>query len=138
MAHYALLDENNVVVQVITGKNENEEGKDWEEWYGKFFNLRCKRTSYNSKFGKKLDPNNGNVLEEKAFRINFAQKGFIYDAKLDGFIEPKPTYASWILNEQEGRWQAPVPCPIDDQIYVWDEPTVSWKVIPSNTIEGQS
>ena len=48
MAHYAFLDENNVVVEVITGKNEGEDGVDWEAWYGKFRGKTCKRTSYNT------------------------------------------------------------------------------------------
>jgi len=71
MAHYAFLDENNFVVEVITGKDENEGGMDWEDYYGQKRGLRCKRTSYN-----------GNI------RGIFAGYGFHYNEELDRFIPP--------------------------------------------------
>jgi len=108
MAHYAFLDENNIVTEVIVGTDETEliEGKDPETWYGEFRGQVCKRTSYN-----------GNI------RKNYAGIGFTYDADLDAFITPKP-FDSWLLNEETANWEAPVPMPEGN--YCWDEDSVSW------------
>jgi hypothetical protein len=114
MAHYAFLDENNIVTEVITGKNEGEDGKsgeDWEAHYGAFRGQVCKKTSYN-----------GNI------RKNYAGIGFRYDADLDAFIPPQP-FASWILNTNLAQWEAPVPMPDDGELYMWDEKTLSWAKI---------
>ena len=110
MAHYAFLDENKVVTEVITGKDETEtiEGLDPETWYGNFRGQVCKRTSYN-----------GNI------RKNYAGVGFTYDETLDAFIPPKP-FSSWVLDEDQGRWKAPVPCPGDSINHEWNESTLSW------------
>lgn len=110
MAHYAFLDQNNVVTEVITGIDETEliEGLSPEVWYGNFRNQVCKRTSYN-----------GNI------RKNYAGIGYTYDADRDAFIAPKP-FESWVLNEDTCRWEAPTPMPTDGKLYRWDEPTLSW------------
>jgi hypothetical protein len=110
MAHYAFLDENNIVTEVIVGKDENEllDGLTPEEWYGNFRNQKCIRTSYNA-----------------TIRKNYAGIGYIYDESKDAFIAPKP-YESWVLNEQTCTWIAPVATPTDDKSYRWDEPTISW------------
>jgi len=111
MAHYAFLDENNVVTEVIVGIDEDQliEGKTPEVWYGEFRGQRCVRTSYN-----------------KSIRKNFAGKNYTYDEERDAFIPPKP-YNSWILNETTFLWEAPIPWPVEDGItYVWDEETLSW------------
>lgn len=81
MAHYAFIDENNIVVDVIVGKEENEDGIDWEQWYGDLQGLTCKRTSYNTVNGIHL---NGGI----PFRYNFAAIGYIYAPELDAFIPP--------------------------------------------------
>jgi len=108
MAHYAFLDKNNVVTEVITGIDETEliEGKDPETWYGEFRGQTCKRTSYN-----------GN------FRKNYAGIGSIYDPNIDAFISPKP-FPSWILNTELAIWEPPTPSPQGE--YTWDESTLSW------------
>jgi hypothetical protein len=108
MAHYAFLDENNIVTEVIVGTDETEliEGLDPETWYGNFRGQACKRTSYN-----------GNI------RKNYAGIGFTYDAALDAFIAPKP-FASWVLDETTAQWEAPVAKPEGN--YTWDEDSVSW------------
>ena len=113
MAHYAFLDNNNVVTEVITGIDETEtiEGLSTETWYGNFRGQVCKRTSYN-----------GNI------RKNYAGIGFTYDAARDAFIAPKP-YNSWTLDEATCRWQAPTPRPEDDKFYTWNESTLSWEEI---------
>ena len=113
MAHYAFLDENNVVTEVITGRNEYEVVNgvsDWEAHYGAFRGQRCLRTSYNNNIRK-----------------NFAGIGFTYDEARDAFIPPKP-FNSWVLNEDTCRWDAPVPYPdpTTTHLYLWDEESVSW------------
>jgi hypothetical protein len=108
MAHYAFLDSNNTVTEVITGIDETEliEGLDTETWYGNFRGQVCKRTSYNGKIRK-----------------NYAGIGFTYDTALDAFIPPKP-FESWILNETTAQWKPPIVRP-NENCY-WDEETLSW------------
>ena len=90
MAHYAFLDESNVVTEVITGIDETEtiEGLDTETWYGNFRGQACKRTSYNNNIRK-----------------NYAGIGFTYDAERDAFIAPKPNcHPEITLDEATCRW----------------------------------
>jgi hypothetical protein len=118
MAHYAYLDENNVVQGVFVGKDEHEvvEGiSDWETYYG------AKRTSYNTIGGV-------HTLGGTPFRKNYAGIGYTYDPARDAFIPPKP-FESWLLNEDSCLWEAPVARPTDDKFYTWDEETVSWKEV---------
>jgi len=107
MAHYAFLDSNNVVTEVIVGKNEGEDGIDWEQWYGDFRGQVCKRTSYNNNIRK-----------------NYAGVGYTYREDIDAFVPPQP-YASWIL-DANAQWQPPVAIPTDDKMYLWNEETLSW------------
>jgi hypothetical protein len=108
MAHYAFLDDNNIVTQVIVGIDETEliEGLDTETWYGNFRGQKCIRTSYNNKIRKQ-----------------YASKGFIYDEVADVFIQPKP-FDSWVLDENYD-WQAPVAKPDEGEWY-WNEENLSW------------
>jgi len=123
MAHYALIDENGIVVNVITGIDEDdtstlpEEFNSWEEFYGNFHNLTCKRTSYNTK---------GNVHHDNgvAFRGNYAEIDGSYDSENDVFIPPQP-FESWELNSN-WVWVPPVAYPTDGNIYVWFEKTQEW------------
>jgi hypothetical protein len=129
MAHYALLDENNTVINVITGVDENIIQTDldgtqvggsseaWETFYATrpWLNAAsCKRTSYNSNIRK-----------------NYAGIGYIYDATRDAFIPPKP-FNSWVLDEATCRWQAPTPYPTDNKFYYWSEDELSWKEITND------
>ena len=118
MAHYAFLDSNNLVTEVIVGKNEGEDGIDWEQWYGEFRGQTCKRTSYNTVGGVH---NNGGT----PYRKNYAGIGYTYDAGRDAFIAPKP-FASWALNEITCLWDAPTAKPTDDKSYRWDEEQLAW------------
>ena len=88
MAHYAFLDDNNIVTEVITGIDETEliEGVDPETWYGQFRGQRCVRTSYNNRIRK-----------------NYAGIGFSYDQRRDAFIPPKPE-GDWVLDEETCQW----------------------------------
>lgn len=107
MAHYAFLDENNIVTEVIAGKDETEllDGLTPEEWYGNFRGQTCVRTSYN-----------GNI------RKQYAGIGFTYDPIADVFVAPQP-FPSWLLDGNYD-WQPPSPKPEGD--YTWDENTASW------------
>lgn len=118
MAHYAFLDENNIVTEVIPGKDEDEGVYDWEKWYSEYRGQRCKRTSYNTLGGVHLSGGT-------PFRKNYAGIGYTYDAQRDAFIPPRP-YASWTLNEQTCCWDSPVPLPNDGKSYAWNEATLSW------------
>ena len=99
MAHYAFLDTNNIVTEVIVGKDENTEGVDWEQHYGDFRGQTCKRTSYNTSGGV-------HALAGTPFRKNYAGLGYTYDASRDAFIPPKPL-ESWVLNEETCLWEDP-------------------------------
>jgi hypothetical protein len=107
MAHYAFLDDDNLVVEVIVGIDENEliDGIDPETWYGQFRKKKCKRTSYNHKIRKQ-----------------FAGLGFFYDEINDVFIAPKP-FPSWSLNDNFD-WEAPLPRPSED--FYWNEDLMEW------------
>ena len=121
MAHYTFLDENNIVTEVIVGKNENENGIDWEQHYGNFRGQTCKRTSYNTYGGVH---NNG----ETPFRKNYAGIGYSYDQTKDAFIPPKP-YPSQVLNDDTCQWGAPVVYPDDGELYKWNEIKISWDLV---------
>jgi hypothetical protein len=112
MAHYAFLDENNIVTEVITGIDETEliEGLDTETWYGEFRGQICKRTSYNNNIRKQ-----------------YAGIGYAYDENADLFISPQP-YPSWRLDNNYD-WQAPVPYPTDGFSYKWNEANLSWDIL---------
>jgi hypothetical protein len=122
MAHYAFLDENNIVTLVISGKDEGEDGIDWEQWYGDFRGQVCKRTSYNTIENVHT---NGGI----PFRGNYAGIGFTYRADIDAFVPPQP-FPSWTLDSNV-VWQPPVPLPLDGNMYSWDEATTSWIPLPS-------
>lgn len=120
MAHYAFLDENNFVTEVIVGRDEDDlaEGvTSWEEHYGDFRGQRCLQTSYNTQAGQHL-------AGGTPFRGNYAGIGFAYDEALDAFIPPTP-FASWALNENTFQWDAPVPTP-SEGYWVWDEQAGVW------------
>ena len=113
MAHYAFLDAESVVTEVITGIDETEliEGLLPETWYGNFRGQMCKRTSYNNNIRK-----------------NYAGIGYTYDTARDAFIAPKP-FASWVLDEATCRWVAPVAMPSAGGPWAWDEDTESWVAV---------
>jgi hypothetical protein len=115
LAHFAKLDENNVVTFVTVGRQEDD-GKEADlcARTGDVY----KQTSYNTHGGV-------HALGGTPLRKNYAGIGYTYDAGRDAFIPPKP-YASWLLNETTCLWNAPVACPDDGKRYSWDEATTSW------------
>lgn len=122
MAHYALLDEDNVVIELLTGRDEDDlvEGvSNWEEYYGDFHNKKCLRYSYNTFGGV-------HRLGGQPFRKNCAMIGGTYSEELDAFINIKP-FESWILNEETCVWESPVPMPTTpNKTYAWNESTLTW------------
>lgn len=118
MAHYAFLDENYIVTEVIVGRDESD--FDWERHYGDIRGQLCKRTSYNTMGGVH---NNGG----QPFRKNYAGIGFVYDPVRDAFYPQQP-YPSWVLNEQTCLWESRVPYPDDGNQYHWNEDELSWKL----------
>jgi len=121
MAHYAFLDENNIVTQVIVGRDEDDlpEGiTSWEDYYSEFHGQNCKRTSYNTVA-------NEHLLGGTPFRGNYAGIGWFYDETLDAFIPPQP-FPSWTLDESTVRWMPPIPYPDDGEAYGWDEQNTTW------------
>lgn len=120
MAHYALLDDNNVVVQVFVGVEEYHNNVDWEHHYGAVNKMTCKRTSYNTCV-------NNHRKGGTPYRKNYASPGYVYDEERDAFIPPKP-FNSFVLNEDTCDWDAPIKEPelTEEQyreygLYVWDE-----------------
>ena len=114
MAHYAYRDANNVVTQVIVGKDEWEGDTDWEAYYG------AVRTSYNTPGGE----HPGGT----PFRYNYAGIGFTFDPDFGehgAFIPPQP-YPSWVLNPDTALWDAPVPMPETEGMWAWDEDAGAW------------
>ena len=111
MAHYAFLDENNIVTQVIVGRNEDELGVDWEDYYGQIKGQTCKRTSYNNRIRKQ-----------------YAGIGYSYDPVNDVFIAPQP-FPSWSL-DANFDWQPPKPRP--EGRYYWDESKGDWVSDPKS------
>jgi hypothetical protein len=120
MAHFAQIDDNNIVTQVIVieqGMVDTGLWGDPAKWI---------QTSYNTRGGIHYGSNDfpdGGV----ALRKNFAGIGYTYDVARDAFYSPKP-YASWVLNEDTCLWEAPVPYPVTEEntFYTWDEATTSW------------
>jgi hypothetical protein len=127
MAHYAFLDKNNVVTEVIPGRNEDEivDGiTDWEQWYGDFRGQTCKRTSYNTHLNKHA---NG----ETPFRGNYAGIGYTYHEDLDIFMPPRP-YPSWVIHSGTASWQPPAAKPnAIVREYYWDEDSRQWLEYPN-------
>ena len=118
MAHWAELDENNIVIRVLVGSNDDlDEGYQWliDNLGGTWV-----KTSYNTQSGI-------HILGGTPFRKNFAGLGYKYDSDRDAFIPPK-RFESWILNEDTCNWEAPVDRPSDNNIYIWNEESLSWEI----------
>jgi hypothetical protein len=118
MAHFAEIDETNLVTRVIVSSQESIDS-------GTFGNPNSwVQTSYNTRCGKHYDQE-GVEDSGVALRYNYAGIGYTYDADRDAFIPPKP-YPSWTLVEAMCHWEAPVAYPDDDKRYAWDEDATAW------------
>ena len=124
MAHFAKLDQNNIVVFVTVGRDEDN-GKE-DQLTARTGDV-YKQTSYNTRGGVYYDPttNQPGTDQTKAFRKNYAGLGYTYDYDRDAFIPPKP-FNSWVLNETSCLWEASTPLPTDDKRYTWNEESTSW------------
>jgi hypothetical protein len=120
MAHWAKINSENIVEQVIAVSNDKpNEGADWViETFGGVW----VQTSYNTLGGHHL-------LGGTPMRKNYAGIGYTFDEQRDAFIPPRP-FASWILNESSCLWEAPVPYPNDGKTYSWDEAIANWYELP--------
>jgi hypothetical protein len=110
MAHFAQIDENNLVIQVLVTDNNDPNNDEGYQWLLDNFAGTWVKTSYN-----------GNI------RKNYAGIGFTYDSQRDAFIPPKP-YPSWQLIEETCQWQSPVPYPTDGFTYLWNEADLAWEL----------
>jgi hypothetical protein len=122
MAHFAQLNDENLVTQVIVVANQDTADQDGVEneaigieFCTNLLGGRWVQTSYNANIRK-----------------NYAGIGYKYDATLDAFIPPQP-FESWTLNEETAQWEAPAPYPDDGKRYSWDEETTSWVEIVEET-----
>jgi len=125
MAHWAELDENNVVTRVLVGDNNDPAGDEGYQWLLDNLGGTWVKTSYNSIGGKRRNPETEEMTEEAGFRKNYAGIGYTFDAGHDAFIPPKP-FNSWNLNEDTCLWEAPTPYPADGKTYRWDEDITAW------------
>lgn len=122
MAHYAYVNDENIVTQVVVGKDEDDAPGGWEAYYGAL------RTSYNTQRGQ-------HIHGGTPFRGNYAGVGMVFMPEVGPhgiFIEPRP-YASWILDEVTASWQPPTPMPSEGRWY-WDEPSLSWVALPEPVV----
>lgn len=108
MSHWAEIDENNIVLRVLVGDNNDPNGDEGYQWLIDNLGGTWIKTSYNA-----------------TIRKNYAGIGFTYDEQRDAFIPPQP-FPSWVLVEETCQWVAPTPYPTDGKIYVWDEDTLAW------------
>ncbi len=119
MAHWAEIDENNIVVRVLVVSDEQDHRA--QDFLSNDLNLggTWKKTSYNTLAGV-------HQLGGTPFRKNYAGIGYSYDSTRDAFIPPK-TFNSWLLNEDTCLWEAPIEMPVEEgKIFTWNEETTSW------------
>lgn len=116
MAHYAQIDENNIVQQVVAIRDEDEH--DAPETLAKELGMRWVKTSYHTM---------GGIHREGGtpYRVNYAAPGYYFDEERDAFILPQP-HPSWIFNEQACNWDPPVEYPMDGTYYNWNEELLKW------------
>ena len=126
MAHFAQIDENNIVTKVIVIEQEEIDTGIWgdpDTWV---------QTSYNTRHGIHWTPNNPSEPDGGIpLRKNFAGLGFTYDKSRDAFIAPKP-FDSWVLDEDKCIYAAPESYPDDGKVYNWDEDSLAWELDPKS------
>lgn len=122
MSHWAEIDENNIVLRVLVGNNEEpDEGYQWliDNLGGRWI-----KTSFNTICGV-------HKLGGIPLRKNYAGIGFTYDETRDAFIPPN-TYRGWILDEDTCIWRSPIEYPNDGNHYLWNNETMNWDLVPTN------
>lgn len=128
MAHYAILNEDNVVIDAFVGVDETEliDGLEPEQWYARHTGQRCLRYSFNTRGNKHLH-------DKEPFRKNPAGVGWVYNEEYDGFHEPQP-YPSWLLDPDTCLWHAPIEKPAAGY-WKWDEDNQLWYEVPTTFVE---
>jgi hypothetical protein len=124
MSHWAEIDENNIVLRVLVGDNNDPNGDEGYQWLIDNLGGRWIKTSYNTQGGVHL-------LGGTPLRKNYAGIGFTYDEERDAFIPPKP-FNNWTLNEDTCQWEAPIPYPDDNKFYVWNDNKGEWEEVISD------
>jgi hypothetical protein len=119
MAHWAELDENNYVLQVTVGDNDDPNGDEGYQWLLDNLGGTWIKTSYNG-----------------TIRKRYAGIGYFYDKDRDVFIAPQP-YPSWVLDDATTEWNAPIPMPNNEGFYYWDESNLQW-IEMTNTTNNQT
>lgn len=114
MSHWAEINEDNTVIRVVVGDNDDPNGDEGYKWLIDNLGGTWIKTSYN-----------GNI------RKNYAAIGYSYDSNRDAFIAPKP-FESWVLNENTCCWEPPTPMPDDGKIYYWSEDDLIWRETNGN------
>jgi hypothetical protein len=127
MAHFAEIDENNIVLRVLIVDDSQEHRG--QEFLADDCGLGGTwiQTSYNTRRGV-------NSRNAPALRKNFAKIGSFYDSDRDAFIPPKE-FDSWVLDEEMCDWQPPIPCPDRKKHYLWDEPTRNWTLVSDTVLD---
>jgi hypothetical protein len=129
MAHFAEVDESNIVLRVLVVDNEQEDRG--QEFLAEDLGLggKWEKTSYNTRGGIHYNPetNEPSADQSKAYRKNYAGVGYIFDEQRDAFIPPRP-FDSWILNEVSCLWEPPIPMP-EEGVWSWNEETQNWEEI---------
>lgn len=118
MSYFAELDENNIVIRVTVGDNNDPNGDEGYQWIMDNLGGRWIKTSYNTRNGV-------HILGGTPLRMNFGEPGSYYDEEKDAFIPPKP-FPSWIFDEETCNWFAPIDPPSIENPYKWDEGSLSW------------
>jgi hypothetical protein len=118
MAHFAHINDNNIVDNVIVAEQDFIDIlPDSQNWI---------QTSYNTKGGVHYDPETGEPSGREALRGNYAGVGYVYDRDNDVFYPPSP-YPSWVISSSCWKWEPPVPYPSDGNKYTWDEDNLNWE-----------
>jgi hypothetical protein len=134
VAHFAKLDDNNIVIEVNVVSDDDCNNLSFPnsepigiafltQWSGGHSNWR--QTSYNTRGGVHYNSETGEPDNKTAVRKNYAAAGYKYDSALDAFVPPQP-YFSWTLNQDTCLWEPPIPYPTDGKIYYWDETLQNW------------
>jgi hypothetical protein len=121
MAHFAQIDENNIVIQVLVTDNNDPNGDEGYQWLIDNFGGHWIKTSYNTRA-------NEHTYGKEPVRGNYATIGMTYDEERDVFLHPKPE-PSWVVDENTFMWKPPIDSPEPLGSYIWDEPSLSWIVI---------
>ena len=140
MSHFAEIDENNIVIRVLVGDNNDPAGDEGYQWLIDNLGGTWIKTSYNAVGGKRRDPETNEITDEPGFRKNYAGIGYTWDSVRDAFI-PKIPYTiiedpdfsddsaalvSWSLNEDTCLWESPIATTLTGFNYSWDEESSTW------------